>query len=349
LKEKIFQIKKGNKKLRKKTKSISPADDEERRLFKNRLKERENISKKDLDRLIYEFKLQEQEIESLTSDLVKNGDALQKVRKNYSALYDFVPLGYFSFDKEGIILEANITLASMLGIKRKDLMKRPFPDFIVEKARDSYFSYINRIYKSRRPISCETLIKTKDGTNFYARLKSIVIRDREGNFIQGRMTVSDITGYKEVQNSLYYRLSMEKLVTNISTAFINVDYDEIEREIKSALKTIGEFVGVERCYIYLFSEDLSEITYGYEWHIPGGRSMIKNITGLSMEPFSWSTGKYRNFEPLYISSLSELPREADFEKKYWKNSGVSSVLSFPLYSRKRLMGILGFIDRKSVV
>ena len=140
---------------------------------------------------------------------------------------------------------------------------------------------------------------------------------------------------------------MNSSLTSISTRFINVTSEEVEKEIKSALKKIGEFAGVDRCYIYLFSEDLLEINNGYEWCRVKNKSRREKVIGLSMKLFSWSMKKYRNFEPLYISRLSDLPSEAASEKTYWSGSGVRSVISFPLYSRKKLIGIFGFLMERS--
>ena len=139
---------------------------------------------------------------------------------------------------------------------------------------------------------------------------------------------------------------MEKLITGISSGFININSDEVEYEIKNALKKIGRFVDVDRCYIYLFSYDSKKIISGYEWHSSSSRSRKRKIIGSPMDQFAWSMKKYKNLEPLHISRLSELPPEAEIERQFWKNSGVLSILSFPLFLRRKLIGILGFIMEK---
>ena len=39
-------------------------------------------------------------------------------REKYVDLYDFAPVGYFSFDRNGVITEANLTGASLVGVER---------------------------------------------------------------------------------------------------------------------------------------------------------------------------------------------------------------------------------------
>ena len=56
-----------------------------------------------------------------------------------------------------------------------------------------------------------------------------------------------------------------KLITCISTDFINLPVDKIDEGIHSALKDIGEFAHVDRSYIFLLSGDGKRLTNTHEW------------------------------------------------------------------------------------
>ena len=65
---------------------------------------------------------------------------------------------------------------------------------------------------------------------------------------------------------------MEELITNISTHFLTLTLDdpqEVKKEICCTLQAIGESIGVERCFIEIYSTNLSNIEYIYEWQADG--------------------------------------------------------------------------------
>jgi len=58
-----------------------------------------------------------------------------------------------------------------------------------------------------------------------------------------------------VLRDVHYRLGFERLVAALSAEFINLSVDEIDAGIECALAKIGAFAGVDRSYVFLFSED----------------------------------------------------------------------------------------------
>src|SRR5262245_1867215 len=56
----------------------------------------------------------------------------------------------------------------------------------------------------------------------------------------------EIAERKQAQAALQYRVEMEKLVTTLSTSFINLAPEELDTAIHHALHAIGEFVGADR-------------------------------------------------------------------------------------------------------
>ena len=43
---------------------------------------------------------------------------METLLEKYTDLYDFAPVGYFSLDEQGRILEVNLTGAALLGVER---------------------------------------------------------------------------------------------------------------------------------------------------------------------------------------------------------------------------------------
>src|SRR5659263_208751 len=56
---------------------------------------------------------------------------LEEIRNRYIELYDFAPVGYFTFNRNGLIMEVNLTGGALIGLARQDLMIREFRSFVV--------------------------------------------------------------------------------------------------------------------------------------------------------------------------------------------------------------------------
>jgi len=146
----------------------------------------------------------------------------------------------------------------------------------------------------------------------------------------------------ESKEQLKYRYEIEELVSRLSTRFINIAIEELDGEINSAMKTIGEFVGVDRCYMYLFSLNTTKINLAYEWCGEGVMPRANKVKGMIPDPKSWSMKKLSNFETVITNRIDELPPEAIGEREISLKEGLKSVLFIPLAIRNKLIGFLGF-------
>ncbi len=78
-------------------------------------KEAGRKSEADTARLLHELEVHQIELELQNSELRKARDGLEVRLGKYTDLYEFMPMGYFSVDESGEIMEANLTGAALLG------------------------------------------------------------------------------------------------------------------------------------------------------------------------------------------------------------------------------------------
>ncbi|MFC1562714.1 PAS domain S-box protein [candidate division KSB1 bacterium] len=147
---------------------------------------------------------------------------------------------------------------------------------------------------------------------------------------------------KRIQEAQKRRIELIKLITSLSTKFINIDLDKIDDEIHLMLQRIGKFVGIDRSYVFLLSDDRTEIDNTYEWCAEGIKVKINNFKNLFVEFVPWWMKKLNQFEFIYIPRVSDLPSEAEAEKKILQSQDIQSLLVIPMIHGSSLIGFLGF-------
>ena len=135
----------------------------------------------------------------------------------------------------------------------------------------------------------------------------------------------------------------ERLITTISTRFINLSSDEIDSGIREALKEIGEFADVDRSYAFVLSDNGTKIDDTYEWCAEGVKPQTQNLKGISIDDeLSWFAKRLRNFEVVHVPCVADLRPEASDEKEYFQAQDVQSLLAIPMTYGGSLVGFLGF-------
>jgi PAS domain S-box-containing protein len=175
-----------------------------RRLAQESLKNKpisEPISE-DIGRLIHELQTHKIELEMQNEELLRTLKALEESNNKYSDLYDFAPVGYFTIHKDGIIIEANLTGANLLGVERGLLIGKPLSRFIFRDDQDSYYLYSKHVFETKERQICKIRLVRKDKTQFHAQLESIVMQNHDGNDNQYRTIISDISESKLAEESL---------------------------------------------------------------------------------------------------------------------------------------------------
>ncbi|MGZ6237554.1 MAG: histidine kinase, partial [Syntrophales bacterium] len=89
------------------------------------------MSSPEIQKLVHELDVHQIELEMQNEALRKSHMETEESRYKYSDLYDFAPVGYFTLDNKGHIIEANVTGASLLGMEKRSLAKQPFQRFVV--------------------------------------------------------------------------------------------------------------------------------------------------------------------------------------------------------------------------
>jgi PAS domain S-box-containing protein len=147
----------------------------------------------EVKKLIHELEVHQIELEMQNEVLQRSQMETADERRKYTDLYDFAPVGYFTLDRKGRIIEANVTGASLLGAEKRSLAKQPFQRFIIPKHLSIFQSHLQNAHELRSKQICKLKLTGKDGSLFDALIDTIAVIDGKGKFDHYRSTVTDIT------------------------------------------------------------------------------------------------------------------------------------------------------------
>ena len=152
--------------------------------------------------LVHELQVHQIELEMQNEALKLAKLETEDVLTKYSDLYDFAPMGLFSFDVQGQIQEINLAGAKLLGMERRNLMARRFQQFVAPKDRPSFGEFCKTAFEASTKQTCElNLLKDGDPT-VYVRIEGIVAEDGSLNKRQCRIAAIDITERRLMEEEL---------------------------------------------------------------------------------------------------------------------------------------------------
>ncbi len=140
------------------------------------------------------------ELTMQNEELAQTQVELEKTRDRYIDLYDFAPVGYLTLSEQGIILEANLAAASLLGVERNKLVKQRLDHFVYGGDQDAYYFYRRRLFEAHTQLTEEVRLSRSGSAPFYALLAGLVTQDK-GKMIC-RLSISDISQRKGAEKAL---------------------------------------------------------------------------------------------------------------------------------------------------
>jgi two-component sensor histidine kinase/CheY-like chemotaxis protein len=150
---------------------------------------------------------------------------------------------------------------------------------------------------------------------------------------------------KRHERELREHAQFERLISELSSRFIQTPDERVDEEINAALERIGRFKGADRAYVFLFRDDEDGDTADntHEWCAPGVRSERANLQGLglsgSLPRFYRTIAEQRVY---HVPDVEALPDEEGAERELFRAEDIRSLVVVPMTLGGRLFGFLGF-------
>ena len=158
-------------------------------------------------RLVHELQVHQIELEMQNEELMQARAELEAALDQYTSLYDFAPVGYFTLARDGQIQKANLAGAKLLGTDRSKLISRRFRQFVAIDSRLTFSTFLDKVFSmegSNKEV-CEVLLQ---GENTAARWVHIEAATDVPQNEVCRAVVVDITERKHAERAL--RISQQQ-------------------------------------------------------------------------------------------------------------------------------------------
>lgn len=146
-------------------------------------------------KLMHELQVHQVELEMQNDELQRTQLQLEASRARYFDLFDLAPVGYCTVSEQGLILEANIAAATLLGIARSELVGQRFSRFILATFQDTFFLYRKRLFETGKSQFCELKMIRNGDEHIWVGLTTTAAESDTGSPLQ-RIVLIDITDTK---------------------------------------------------------------------------------------------------------------------------------------------------------
>ncbi len=204
-------------------------------------------------RPLHELQVHQVELEMQNAELRQAQEELELSRNTYAELYDFAPVGYFTFDARGLIREVNLTGAQLLGIERQQLANKPFISFIADAdGREIFSSHLESVLKREGMQRCEIRLTGKDGTVIHGQLQSVTvdtIESKDGYILSsivdgtvGKQLETEIQDAREYAENIVETVREPLVVLNSDLKILTANHSFYDTFKVTPEETIGNFI-----------------------------------------------------------------------------------------------------------
>ena len=149
-------------------------------------------------RFYHELQVHQIELEMQNEELIRSREAEATLLNKYSDLYDFAPVGYFTLDSNGTILDANLTGSVLLGVERSRLIGRRLGHFVPQEARPAFTNFLSKVLTCPAKESYEVALLKEGNPPLFVRIYAVAAASGQ----ECRIALIDITERKLAEEAL---------------------------------------------------------------------------------------------------------------------------------------------------
>lgn len=210
-------------------------------------------SDKDLPQILHELRIHQIELELQNEELRKLKTDQETAHQKYFQLYNYAPIGYLIFNKQGSIAEINLTGTRLLGQERQQLLNTPFILYLNSPSRELFSQHLSKVFNTKTTQTCELTVQPPgSGQIIQIQMESTPITSREDWVCFSALT--NVSTTKQTEAQLKKALAEKEVLLK-----------EVHHRVKNNLQIINSLLSLqaagieEPAFKQLFQESQSRI------------------------------------------------------------------------------------------
>jgi len=224
------------------------------------------MSSADIEALLFEFQVHQIELELQNEELKRAHQELSASRDGFVRIYNLSPVAFLTLNEQGIIQNANMAAAQLLGCSKEALVDKKLGKFIHPSDRDNYYFFLHDLVTEKNNQTLNAKLVTKNcptihsechGFTLYGCSRSFCSHSIRFTYVELRGTansinkndiqiclaVQDITEYKYSQETIScLNEKLEQKILEQTSALIesNLDLTKKVEELNHSKQQLRE-------------------------------------------------------------------------------------------------------------
>lgn len=177
------------------------AEDQVREKATQTVDKLDHLTPAEIGRIVHELRVHQAELEMQNEELRSTHAELDLSRARYFDLFDLAPVGYCILNDKGLVQEANLTAAMMLGVPRGVMIRQLLSHYILKEDQDVYYLHYRRLLKTGEPQVFEVRMLDFHGNIIWVSIKATGSQVDQPN-PDCRLVLTDISERKRAEEDL---------------------------------------------------------------------------------------------------------------------------------------------------
>jgi PAS domain S-box-containing protein len=148
--------------------------------------------------LLHELQVHQVELEMQNAELRQARNEVEALLEQYTDLYDFAPVGYFTLDRAAAIQSVNLTGARLLGIERSRLKGCRFDLFIAPEDRPVFAAFFEAVFSRQGQQRCEVVLGPEGRPRLFVQIEATAAASGR----ECRLALIDMTELQQARQTL---------------------------------------------------------------------------------------------------------------------------------------------------
>ncbi len=233
----------------------------------------------------------------------------------------------------------NPTYAHLIGYKPQEIIgKKPEEFTIAEDHPVLDVHWAKR--EQQEPSSYVNTLLHRDGSLIPVEISGVPYF-KDGLFAGSIAVITDLRIRKQLQEAQVRLQALRELLLTVAQSIIQATESNLDETLNRVLQQVGEFLKVDRSYIFLYDWASQTVANTHEWCAVGVSQQKENLQNIPNRALSeWLISLQKEY--IFIPSVAELPPNWEKIKKALEKQSIQSLLVMPISSPSELIGFVGF-------